>query len=305
MLHLLLNADDNGVVEFSDRGMSRVTGISYQKVRTIHYKLIAGGIITNAQNNACVNAKPNRVIVSNSDCYSIINNNSNAFDNAVVNAGKEQEIQRENDKVSPLNPLQTEKDKIKEQEDIPPCVPPEMELGEVLSRMEEMQKAFYELSEENKKLQDELKSLKNKKNSPFIPPSEQEVADYIRERGYHFDAGAFVSFYMSNGWLVGKNKMKDWKAACRTWESKRKEGKSSNEDEGQSSRKMSRLEKFVEWVEKYYPTIRDMEMPNEEQLEEMIKVSDGNFQGCIDDLQDDYHTGSLYDLFIERFGGNR
>lgn len=69
--------------------------------------------------------------------------------------------------------------------------------------------------------------------------------------------------------------------------------------------KKSKLERFIGWVEMYYPTIRDMEMPNEEQLEEMIKVSDGNFQGCIDSLQDDYHTGSLYDLFIERFGGNR
>lgn len=67
----------------------------------------------------------------------------------------------------------------------------------------------------------------------------------------------------------------------------------------------TRLEKFIEWIEKYYPTVRDMEMPSEEQLEEMIKVSDGNFQGCMDMLQDDYHTGSLYDLFIERFGGNR
>jgi hypothetical protein len=35
------------------------------------------------------------------------------------------------------------------------------------------------------------------------------------------DADAFVDFYESKGWLVGKNKMKDWKAAVRTWERNR------------------------------------------------------------------------------------
>ena len=49
-------------------------------------------------------------------------------------------------------------------------------------------------------------------------PSVQEVAEYIRDRGSNVDAQRFVDFYTSNGWKVGKNPMKDWKAAVRTWE---------------------------------------------------------------------------------------
>ena len=55
------------------------------------------------------------------------------------------------------------------------------------------------------------------KSTRFAPPSVADVNDYINEKGYQVDADAFVSFYESNGWMVGKNKMKDWKAAVRTW----------------------------------------------------------------------------------------
>lgn len=50
-------------------------------------------------------------------------------------------------------------------------------------------------------------------------PTVDEVKDYIVEKGYHFSAEDFVAYYESNGWRVGKNPMKNWKAACRTWES--------------------------------------------------------------------------------------
>lgn len=54
----------------------------------------------------------------------------------------------------------------------------------------------------------------------FSPPSVEEVESYIKEHGYHVDAERFVDYYTSNGWMVGKNHMKDWKAAVRTWEKK-------------------------------------------------------------------------------------
>nr|DAI75751.1 MAG TPA: hypothetical protein [Caudoviricetes sp.] len=57
-----------------------------------------------------------------------------------------------------------------------------------------------------------------KKPSRFSPPTAQEVADYCRERGNQVDAQRFVDYYTANGWRVGKNPMKDWKAAVRTWE---------------------------------------------------------------------------------------
>lgn len=63
----------------------------------------------------------------------------------------------------------------------------------------------------------------SKKKQGFVKPTIDEVAAYIIEKGYHFDAERFHAYYESNGWMVGRNKMKDWKAACRTWEGKRKE----------------------------------------------------------------------------------
>lgn len=57
----------------------------------------------------------------------------------------------------------------------------------------------------------------------FSPPSLDEVQAYIAERGSAVDAQQFIDFYACKGWMVGKNRMKDWKAAVRTWEKRRKE----------------------------------------------------------------------------------
>ena len=61
------------------------------------------------------------------------------------------------------------------------------------------------------------------KEKRFTPPSVEEVDAYIKEMGYSFDANAFVDFYSSKGWRVGSQPMKDWKAACRTWQRRRDE----------------------------------------------------------------------------------
>lgn len=52
----------------------------------------------------------------------------------------------------------------------------------------------------------------------FTPPTVDEVREYCRSRHNAVNAEAFVAFYTSNGWKVGKNTMKDWKAAVITWE---------------------------------------------------------------------------------------
>ena len=54
----------------------------------------------------------------------------------------------------------------------------------------------------------------------FVKPTLAEVKDYCRERNNNIDAETFIDYYESNGWLVGKNKMKDWRACVRTWEKK-------------------------------------------------------------------------------------
>jgi hypothetical protein len=58
----------------------------------------------------------------------------------------------------------------------------------------------------------------------FAPPSETDVSLYLKERNITtFTAQRFIDHYQARGWMIGKNKMKDWKAAVRTWEGNNKE----------------------------------------------------------------------------------
>ena len=66
-------------------------------------------------------------------------------------------------------------------------------------------------------------SARGEKAKRFYPPTLDEVKQYCEERKNNIDPMAFIDFYSSKGWMIGKNRMKDWKAAVRTWERKRKE----------------------------------------------------------------------------------
>lgn len=66
-----------------------------------------------------------------------------------------------------------------------------------------------------------VKNVKNDKNNnigKFQKPSIEDIKSYCNERKNTVDAEKFYNYYESNGWKVGKNPMKDWKAAIRTWE---------------------------------------------------------------------------------------
>lgn len=52
----------------------------------------------------------------------------------------------------------------------------------------------------------------------FKKPTLEELKAYIAENGYTFSAEAFMDYYESNGWKVGRNPMKSWQATCRTWQ---------------------------------------------------------------------------------------
>ena len=56
----------------------------------------------------------------------------------------------------------------------------------------------------------------------FHPPTLDEVCRHVAAKGYSFDPVAFFSHYESNGWLVGRTKMKNWHSACITWERNQK-----------------------------------------------------------------------------------
>ena len=64
----------------------------------------------------------------------------------------------------------------------------------------------------------EEKYIKEKNVSRFVPPTLEEVSAYCLERNNGVDPQRFIDFYSSKGWMIGSNKMKDWKAAVRTWE---------------------------------------------------------------------------------------
>lgn len=70
----------------------------------------------------------------------------------------------------------------------------------------------------------ESKVNKSNKNTIglFTPPSVEEVKAYCRSRGNGISSEEFIDFYAAKGWMIGKNRMKDWKAAVRTWEQRRK-----------------------------------------------------------------------------------
>ena len=62
-----------------------------------------------------------------------------------------------------------------------------------------------------------VKKEKNENNT-FTPPTAEDVKSYCLERKNFVNANTFIDFYESKGWMVGRNKMKDWKACVRTWE---------------------------------------------------------------------------------------
>lgn len=61
------------------------------------------------------------------------------------------------------------------------------------------------------------------KRQVFTPPTVDEVRAYCNERRNGIDPEEFVSFYESKGWMIGRNKMKNWKSAIITWEKNRKQ----------------------------------------------------------------------------------
>lgn len=69
----------------------------------------------------------------------------------------------------------------------------------------------------NKMLEENIPA-NNPKRKRFVKPTLSEIEQYCIERNNNVNAEQFFDYYESNGWKVGKNSMKDWKAAVRTWE---------------------------------------------------------------------------------------
>ena len=76
----------------------------------------------------------------------------------------------------------------------------------------------YENDNDNEDSYHESSTNRTTNRQRFVPPTLEEVTAYVLERNSKVIPQAFIDFYESKGWMVGKNKMKDWKAACRNAE---------------------------------------------------------------------------------------
>lgn len=86
----------------------------------------------------------------------------------------------------------------------------------------EIDKDFTSMQESNNKSNSNSNSSKK-----FIKPTLLEIAEYAKSINFSINPEKFFDYYESRGWLIGKSKMKDWKAAIRTWKHKQSEGEAT------------------------------------------------------------------------------
>lgn len=99
---------------------------------------------------------------------------------------------------------------------------PLVDLENEKEKQEEVPVPQEERKEKDKEKENrESKDSQKKSRNVFRPPTVKEVAAYCAERGNDVDPQLFVDFYTGKDWMVGKNRMKDWRAAVRTWERSR------------------------------------------------------------------------------------
>lgn len=99
-----------------------------------------------------------------------------------------------------------------------------------------------ELKVKGKRLK--VKEENKRESRRFTPPTKQEVQQYISEQGYTVDADKFVDFYTSKGWMVGKNPMKDWKAAVRNWQRSQRQETTANGTRQERTAKVTAFSNF-------------------------------------------------------------
>lgn len=100
---------------------------------------------------------------------------------------------------------------------------PRHESGNATAMPKHMPEAMPEACLSNNPIIEESKEREIEKTSErvrFAPPTEDQVRAYCDERNNRVDPAAFVAYYESNGWKVGKGKMVSWQGAIRTWEKK-------------------------------------------------------------------------------------
>lgn len=94
---------------------------------------------------------------------------------------------------------------------------------EIGQGVQKLDRGCPKIGHNNKEDNIDINTLSNKETGRFKKPSIEEIRSYCLEKSSRVDPEQFFNFYESKGWMVGKNHMKDWKAAVRTWEKREKE----------------------------------------------------------------------------------
>ena len=108
----------------------------------------------------------------------------------------------------------------------PPIVPPSGGDSEVIPQEEPGRTDHDDCTEDAATSEADASAVKSTGRRRFTPPSIEEVAAYCKKRQNGIDPQSFIDHYSAVGWMVGRNRMKDWQAAVRTWENRRKKDQS-------------------------------------------------------------------------------
>lgn len=100
-----------------------------------------------------------------------------------------------------------------------------LESGQMSGQKSDKSIELRDKSIDSKDIEIKDKKTMSVNSTQFIPPTLEEVEAYCIERNNGVNPNNFIDFYESKGWMVGKNKMKDWKASVRTWEPKKEKDK--------------------------------------------------------------------------------
>jgi predicted phage replisome organizer len=101
----------------------------------------------------------------------------------------------------------------------------------------------------------ELKKSNERKTKTkvFVIPTIDEIKEYIKEIKSNIDADNFFDYYTSNGWMVGKQKMKDWKATVRRWSKNNFSNNNKIEKESYNNNDFADVdtsEDLISWLDK-------------------------------------------------------